>query len=136
MRSRYTAFCKGNINYLVATHHASTRADDDRSAIAKTIRNTEWTNLIVLNTQKGKSRDKTGTVEFVAACKPRRLLLVQGLAQTDKLAQLHERSRFVKENGQWFYTDGDILPDYAPKRTELCWCGSGKKFRQCHEAAA
>ncbi len=149
MRSRYTAFCKSQADYLVATHHASTQQPDDREALQKTIRNTEWKNLIVLNCQKGKSRDKTGVVEFVAACQPRKLLLVSSAAtaaataavsasaQTtdspETLMQLHERSRFVKENGQWFYTEGDILPDYQPKRTDLCWCGSGKKFKQCHE---
>ncbi|PZO12638.1 MAG: hypothetical protein DCF25_17270 [Leptolyngbya foveolarum] len=137
MRSRYTAFCKSQTDYLIATHHPSTKQPDDREALQKTIRNTEWRNLIVLNCQKGKSRDKTGVVEFVAACQPRKLLLASTSAQTtnskETLMQLHERSRFVKENGQWLYTEGDILPDYQPKRTELCWCGSGKKFKQCHE---
>ena len=128
MRSRYTAFCKNQADYLLATHHPSTRQSDDRAALQQTMRNTRWTNLIVLNTQKGKSRDKTGVVEFVAACKQVGLLTGGG----DELAQLHERSRFLKENGQWFYTDGDILPDYQPKRTDACWCGSGKKFKQCH----
>lgn len=137
MRSRYTAFSKSNVDYLVATHHSSTKADDDRVAIEKTIRNTEWINLMVLATQKGKSRDRTGTVEFVAACKPRKLSVQTFKAESHsaapEMAQLHERSRFIKENGQWFYTDGDLLPDYQPKRDAPCWCGSGKKFKQCHE---
>ena len=132
MRSRYTAFCKGEADYLVATHHPDTKQPDDRAALQKTMRNTEWTNLIVLNQTKGTSRDKTGTVEFVAACKSRRPL-ASVVAGQEKLAQLHERSRFVKANGQWLYTEGDILPDYRPKRADLCWCGSGKKFKQCHE---
>lgn len=133
MRSRYTAFCKSQADYLIATHHPSTKQSDDREALQKTIRNTEWTNLIVLNKQKGKSRDKTGTVEFVAACKPRRSLLASAASESEKLSQLHERSRFIKEKGQWLYIEGDILPDYQPKRTETCWCGSGKPFKQCHE---
>ena len=132
MRSRYTAFCKGDEDYLVATHHPSTKQPDDRAALQKTMRNTEWKNLIVLSRTKGTSRDKTGVVEFVAACQSRQLLasVTDG---KERLAQLHERSRFVKEKGQWLYTEGDILPDYRPKRTEACWCGSGKKFKQCHE---
>jgi len=135
MRSRYTAFCKGQADYLIATHHPSTQQPDDREALEKTIRNTAWKNLMVLNHQKGKSHDKTGAVEFVAACQSRKLLASSStqLANAETLMQLHERSRFVKENGQWLYTEGDILPDYLPKRTDLCWCGSGKKFKQCHE---
>jgi hypothetical protein len=39
-----------------------------------------------------------GTVEFVARSK------LGGRAQ-----RLHEVSRFVRENGRWFYRDGDIV---------------------------
>ncbi|MBX4355415.1 SEC-C domain-containing protein, partial [Mycobacterium tuberculosis] len=39
-----------------------------------------------------------------------------------------ERSRFLKENGQWYYIDG-TRPLIA--RNDPCPCGSGKKFKKC-----
>ncbi|MEO0825855.1 MAG: YchJ family metal-binding protein, partial [Cyanobacteria bacterium J06642_9] len=54
------------------------------------------------------------------------------LYQAGEIGQPHERSRFVKQKDRWFYLDGEILPPLAPKRSEPCWCGSGKKFKHCH----
>ncbi|MGN5267109.1 YchJ family metal-binding protein [Aeromonas dhakensis] len=45
---------------------------------------------------------------------------------------LHERSRFVRHQGRWVYTDGEQDP--APLRVgrnDPCPCGSGKKFKKC-----
>lgn len=149
MRSRYSAFCQGNLDYLMSTHHPTYRKADERLGLRESVNNTQWTNLLIVSTQKGKAKDKTGTVTFVAAYR-RKPLPIMGLSgefsgglpgrtsgdasgePSDPLLQLHERSRFVKENGHWLYTEGDILPLYRPKRTHPCWCGSGKKFKQCH----
>jgi SEC-C motif-containing protein len=121
MRSRYTAFCLGNVDYLVATQHPSQRHRRDSAILSHTIRTTTWQGLTILAIKQGKPRDKRGTVEFVARFR-----------NGEGDSQLHERSRFVQENGQWFYVDGDILPPVPPKRGEPCWCGSGKKFKHCH----
>ena len=51
-----------------------------------------------LNTQKGKKNHSQGRVEFEA------------IYQATEPGQLHERSRFMKIGGQWFYIDSDILP--------------------------
>ena len=143
MRSRYTAFVLGDIDYLMATHHPDYRTDD-RASIQQTIRTTQWVNLIVLGTQKGQRKDKTGSVEFVAAYRIKALVVppvILGKAigskkslgkSLDDLSQLHEKSQFVREGPQWFYTQGDLLPPYQPKRTQPCWCGSNLKFKQCH----
>lgn len=120
MRSRYTAYAKGKADYLFKTHHPSQRTFEERFELAKTIKNTRWLRLTVLATQKGQSQDKTGVVEFVA------------VYADPNPGQLHERSRFTRQNGQWFYLDGKRLPPLHPKRNEPCWCGSGKKFKQCH----
>ena len=146
MRSRYSAFCQGNIDYLLDTHQ--TRISDDRASarasLRQSVNSTEWVNLLVVSTKKGKPNDKTGVVEFVAAYRPKRLSIMQSLPgmglsdkgpsnkRADDLTQLHEKSRFIKEGDRWFYTDGDILPPYQPKRAQPCWCGSGQKFKQCH----
>ena len=47
--------------------------------------------------------------------------LMAGFAHT-------ERSRFLKENGQWYYIDG-TRPQFG--RNDPCPCGSGKKFKKC-----
>ena len=82
MRSRYTAFCRGEVDYLIATHHPSKRQGDDRQSLTQTIAETEWLNLRVL---ASREMGEVGTVEFVAFFK------AQGT-----LSQLHERSDFVR----------------------------------------
>ncbi|MEO0869843.1 MAG: YchJ family protein [Cyanobacteria bacterium J06642_11] len=120
MRSRYVAYYSGNADYLVATRHPSTRNTDDRVQLLKSIRSTVWVSLTVLRTHQGRSSDTKGLVEFVA------------VHSQPEWGQLHEQSRFVKENNQWFYVNGDRLPPIVPKRSHPCWCGSGKKFKHCH----
>ncbi len=120
MRSRYVAYCEGNVDYLVATRHPSTRRFDDRINLVKSVKTTVWEALTVLGTRQGRQHDTTGYVEFMAA------------HSQPEWGQLHERSRFVRENGRWFYVDGDMLPPIVPKRNQPCWCGSGKKFKHCH----
>lgn len=141
MRSRYSAFCQGNVDYLIETHHPNHSNADERKSLKGSVKQTQWTNLIVIKTQKGQRKDKTGTVEFVAAYRSLTLIGIQnstgkdsstGEDSIDKVEQLHERSRFVREKGQWLYTDGDRLPDYEPKRSQPCWCGSQKPFKHCH----
>lgn len=120
MRSRYVAYCQGNVNYLIATRHPAKRKFDDRINLIKSIKTTVWESLTVVNTWQGKKTDTTGYVEFVA------------VHSQPEWGQLHERSKFTKENGCWFYVDGEMLPPILPKRNQPCWCGSGEKFKHCH----
>jgi SEC-C motif-containing protein len=125
MRSRYSAYCSANVNYLIASHHPSRRQTNDASMYKRAIRTTRWIKLTVVECKQGNADDYTGDVIFVAS-----------FVQDDTLGQLYERSHFVKEEGQWFYLDGDVF-DTVPKqykwqRNDLCWCGSGKKLKKCH----
>lgn len=120
MRSRYTAFTQGKVDYLVATLHPDRRQANDQIELSKSISNTQWLGLTVIATHKGQKNDRLGTVEFEA------------VYQVTEPAQLHERSRFSKLDGKWFYLDGDILPRTIPQAKAPCWCRSGKKYRQCH----
>jgi SEC-C motif domain protein len=89
MRSRYSAFVLARADYLLATWHSSTRpASLDFDADAK------WLGLEVRQ-HKTTGTDKS-EVEFVARYR------VDGRA-----VRMHERSRFVREDGRWFYVDGD-----------------------------
>jgi SEC-C motif domain protein len=91
MRSRYSAFALGLGDYLLATWHPSTRPgglEPDPPGL-------KWLGLEVR--QHTPQDANHATVEFVARSK------LGGRAQ-----RLHERSRFVREAGQWFYVDGEL----------------------------
>lgn len=121
MRSRYSAYCLKNIDYLIQTHHPTGRKSNSRRQITATVNSVTWLGLTVVATQAGQPEDQAGVVEFVAAYQ-------EGL----QVAQLHERSRFCREQGRWFYLDGEMLPPLKPNRNQPCWCHSGKTFKQCH----
>jgi SEC-C motif-containing protein len=92
MRSRYSAFVLGHLDYLLATWHDSTRPahlEADPPGL-------QWLGLEVRAHQV--LDDDHARVEFVARSKPR-----GGRAQ-----RLHEDSLFVREGGRWFYVDGDL----------------------------
>ena len=88
MRSRYTAYTLELKDYLLSTWHASTRPR------TLDLRKTKWLGLTVMEHIES---DDTATVEFLTRYK------IQGKAH-----RLHEQSRFVREDGRWFYVDGDI----------------------------
>jgi SEC-C motif-containing protein len=126
MRSRYTAYVRGAIDYLIETHDESTRGPLDRSAIAAWSRETEWLGLEILATQRGGATDDEGIVEFIA----------RGRTRGAPFAQ-RERSRFRRRDGRWYYVDG--VASAAPRRVtavvgrnEPCPCGSGKTYKHCH----
>ncbi len=123
MRSRYTAYVRGKIEYLLATHDVSTRASVDPKAVAKWSRDTEWQGLEIVATAAGGESDETGIVEFIA----------RGVTSGRAFAQ-RERSRFRKLDGAWFYLDGDAGAEPKPGRNEPCPCGSGMKYKRCHGA--
>lgn len=91
MRSRYSAFAKGLRDYLLATWHASTRP----AALEPDPPGLRWLGLDVRRHERQDADH--ATVEFVARSK------LAGRAQ-----RLHETSRFVREEGRWFYVDGDL----------------------------
>ena len=119
MRSRFSAFFVGDIPYLIATHHPSKQDINEAEELAKSIKHTQWLSLRILSSSQHTT---TGEVEFVAFYRP----------NGKDVNQLHERSNFILENGQWFYTDGVFLPDIKLGRNDNCWCGSGKKLKKCH----
>ena len=97
MRSRYTAFVRGAIDYLIDTHDPSTRASVDRKAIAQWSRDTQWKGLEIVATERGGEDDNEGVVEFIA----------RGVTRGTPFAQ-RERSRFRRVDGAWYYLDGTI----------------------------
>lgn len=91
MRSRYSAFATGEVDYLLGTWHPSTRparldADPDVA----------WTRLVITGSTGGALFHTTGTVSFAAHYQR---IGVRGVQA--------ETSRFVRENGRWYYVDGE-----------------------------
>ena len=117
MRSRYTANVLKNTTYLLNTWHSTSRPPSmDADNIPP------WCGLFILAAKQGNDR---GMVEF-------RALYRSGTC----LGVLHERSRFVFENGRWFYVDGELVESGAllsgkTGRNVPCPCGSGKKYKKC-----
>jgi SEC-C motif-containing protein len=90
MRSRYTAYTMRNEPYLKATWHASKRP-------AEPVVENDDTKWLGLEVRKHVPAGEEATVEFVARCK------IGGRAH-----RLHEVSRFVREEGRWYYVDGSF----------------------------
>jgi SEC-C motif-containing protein len=96
MRSRYTAYTLRDEAYLLRTWHPSTRpARLDLSAGEPV----KWLGLSIIRSE-GDAAATHGTVEFVARYKPH-----------GRAARMHEVSRFAREEGRWFYLNGDVEPE-------------------------
>jgi len=118
MRSRYTAFVKGNVDYLLATSHENLLEEGFRQELEEACAKNKWLSLKII--KSSMSRDDRGYVEFVAYCR-----------QGKSVAELHEKSLFLRVEGKWLYHSGEVLPHYALGGDELCWCGNGKKLKDC-----
>jgi SEC-C motif-containing protein len=87
MRARYTAFVRGEEEFLGATWHPSTRPSEPLLDPALS-----WTALQVTGQTGGGLLEDTGTVAFTAR------YLRAGVP-----GRLTENSRFVRLDGQWRY---------------------------------
>ncbi len=126
MRSRYTAFALGQIDYLTDTLAPEARADFDPIEAGSTARDAVWQGLEVRAITDGGRDDETGLVEFVARFRLRGDQRVH-----------HELARFRREQGRWVCAGGDMDPKGPPRRVvkvgrnDPCPCGSGKKYKKC-----
>ncbi|MDV7021192.1 YchJ family protein [Atlantibacter subterranea] len=116
MRSRYCAFVTKNADYLIKTWHPSVHAAEFRAEIEAGFAGTEWLGLTIFEEAAGRSEDE-GFVSFVARYR-----------ENQRNGAIIERSRFLFENGHWYYIDGQ-RPEFG--RNDPCPCGSGKKFKKC-----
>lgn len=94
MRSRFSAFARGDHAYLLHSWHPETRPatlvlDDDVT----------WRRLQIVDTEAGGPSDTEGVVEFRAQYE-----------RDGRRHLLHERSRFSRVDGRWVYRDG-FAPD-------------------------
>ena len=125
MRSRYSAFVKSEIDFIVETHHPETRSSVDKNEIETWAKDSEWKGLEILGTEEGTSEDEEGLVDFVANYE----------ANGEEVSH-KERSLFKKQDGVWYFYNAaslDPVKREGPKvgRNDPCPCGSGKKFKKC-----
>ncbi|WP_461208710.1 YchJ family protein [Desulfocurvus sp. DL9XJH121] len=126
MRSRYSAYALGNIDYVESTLAPAQRRKFDYEGAKHWSESATWQGLTVHETQDGGEADETGVVEFTAAFE------LSGTAQ-----EHHEVAKFSRQDGAWVYAGGEVTGTTfrreTPKvgRNEPCPCGSGKKFKKC-----
>ena len=92
MRSRFEAFRDGDATWLLDSWHPSTRP-----ASIDLTNNPRWRGLQIVQTVAGGPDDGSGIVEFRATY----LLPAGGVGIQ------HERSRFAREHGRWYYLDAE-----------------------------
>ncbi len=127
MRSRYTAYARTNVQYIVDTTHPELRKELDDESIRSWSETSEWHGLEIVDTIEGGPEDDAGKVEFIAH-----------FCENGEKKTHHELGHFVKDDDVWYFTDGEpVKPKQyirsTPKigRNEPCPCGSGKKYKKC-----
>ncbi len=127
MRSRYTAFATGAVDWIIDSQIPEGRPFTDRTATEEWSKRSTWKGMQVLQTQQGGPDDEEGLVEFKAFYE---------LGGEDIIH--HEIASFRKLDGAWHFVDGVEMKPRPFKRTQPkvgpndpCPCGSGKKHKKC-----
>jgi SEC-C motif domain protein len=99
MRSRYSAYALGLVDYIIETTHAlhpehSGNEDARKLQIRTFCTQTHFDGVKILAFVDGQEE---ATVTFTAY-----------LRQSDADASFTEKSLFVKESGRWFYKSGEV----------------------------
>nr|WP_220802494.1 YchJ family protein [Pseudomonas sp. NCCP-436] len=118
MRSRYTAYVLGLVDYLAATTLPAQQAALDRAAIMAWSAQSTWLGLKVESSEVFAGQPEHAQVTFTA-----RWHDDQGEHSH------HERSAFVRVNGRWYFIDPTV--PLRAGRNDPCPCDSGQKFKKC-----
>lgn len=129
MRSRYTAFVVGDVEWIMDSHHPDTVNEIDRDEVARWSTGSEWLGLRIRSVEDGGAQDATGEVTFRARYR------VQG-----QVVDHAERARFERCDGEWRFHSvvDEAAPELVPVasrstvgRNDPCPCGSGRKYKKC-----
>jgi SEC-C motif domain protein len=127
MRSRYTAYTRNAIEYLLRTNHPAKKDAYDPESMRRWAEEADWDGLEIIATDQGGQADETGQVEFIAR-----------YTENGNKREHHEIGNFKKQDGTWYYCDGrtpgpETFVRKAPKigRNAPCPCNSGKKYKKC-----
>ena len=127
MRSRYTAYALGKVDWIIDSQSPDGRQFVDRAATEQWSKRATWHRMEVVDVKDGGPDDTEGFVDFKA------YYTIAGEAITH-----HEVASFRKEDGTWYFVDGIEVKPRPFKRLEPklspndpCPCGSGKKYKKC-----
>lgn len=134
MRSRYTAYTLGEIDYVFDTMRDDALVQADRAESLRWAKTSKWLGLEIVNASDVDSDSTNGEVKFIAS-----------YIQNNQRHDLKEHSQFKKYDGRWYYIGGvenydkvESMPQVVQQRVankigrnDPCSCGSGKKYKKC-----
>lgn len=137
MRSRFSAYFLQLVPYIAKTYYPAQQSADAIVEIADFARHARFVSLEVLSADSHTSVDPKLFSPLAAAAATFETSFVHfkvSFLLADKLHLLEEHSRFVREQQEWRYVDGVLLPHPVHKigRNDSCPCASGKKFKACN----
>jgi SEC-C motif-containing protein len=118
MRSRYSAYVLGLIDYLKATTLPVQQESLDLQSMSDWSAGSTWLGLEVEESQLIGGQPEHARVSFTARWHD----LAGEHAQ-------HERSAFVQRDGKWYFIDPTV--PLKAGRNDPCPCGSSQKFKKC-----
>ena len=127
MRARYTAYTRVATDFLHDSIHPDHRDQHDAQSVRAWAEESQWHGLEIIATEDGGPDDEAGLVEF--ACE---------FTREEERHRHHERARFARVEGDWFFVDGErvkqqpfVRDEPKRRRNEPCPCGSGRKYKKC-----
>lgn len=121
MRSRYSAYVLGLVDYLLDTTLPAQKNRLDRESISQWSAQSTWLGLEVESAELLGGKPEHAFVTFTA--------------RWHDAAGEHshrERSAFVQNNGRWYFIDPTV--QLKAGRNDACPCGSEQKFKKCCSA--
>ena len=100
MRSRYSAYASGAVEYLIRTTVPSRRNGLDASELKAGCDRTEWTGLEIIKSGTGPDGTDRGYVEFIASYR-----------HGGETLSHHEYSTFVRIDYRWYYDEGRFMDE-------------------------
>ncbi|MGE8497732.1 MAG: YchJ family protein [Pseudomonas sp.] len=118
MRSRYSAYVLGQIDYLLGTTLPIQQAGLNRDSITAWSQQSTWLGLEVESAEVLGGQPEHAFVTFTARW------------HDEQGEHSHrERSAFVQRDGHWYFIDPTV--ELKAGRNDPCPCGGGQKFKKC-----
>jgi SEC-C motif-containing protein len=118
MRSRYSAYVLGLVDYLLDTTLPAQKAELDRQSISDWSAQSTWLGLDVEHVEVLGGKPEHAFVSFTARWH-------DGSGEHSH----RERSAFVQNQGRWYFIDPTV--PLKAGRNDACPCGSEQKFKKC-----
>jgi SEC-C motif-containing protein len=118
MRSRYSAYVLGLVDYLVSTTLPAQQEGLDRLSISEWSSKSTWLGLEVESSEVFGGQPEHAFVTFTARWHD---------GQGEHVHR--EQSSFVQNEGRWYFIDPTV--PVKTGRNDSCPCGSGHKFKKC-----